>query len=378
MVSTLYPSVPLLDLGAQLAHIEADVRLAIDGVIASHNFILGPAVEQFEEHFAAYCETAHCIGVNSGTAALHLALMACGVGPGDEVITTTQSFIATCWAISYVGARPVLVDVEPDTLTIDPARLAAAITPRTTAIIPVHLYGHPADMDPIMRLAAEHNLAVIEDACQAHGARYKGRRVGSIGHIACFSFYPGKNLGAFGEAGAVVTNDAARAADVRKRRNHGQSERYYHDVLGYNYRMDGIQAAVLDTKLPHLDRWNQQRRMHAHIYDALLADCRGLRLMRCSADCECVYHQYSLRSYQRDTLRDRLTLRGIGTGLHYPIPIHRQRAYADLGYKAGDFPVAEDACATILSLPMYPELTPSQVAHVAEEVRAFQDEAWPQ
>jgi dTDP-4-amino-4,6-dideoxygalactose transaminase len=365
-------TVPFLDLGAQLGTIEADIKQAIDRVIAAKSFVLGPAVEQFEEHFAAYCDIRHAIGVSSGTAALHLALLACGVGPGDEVITTAHTFIATCWAITYAGARPVLVDVDPETLTIDPQRIPAAVTARTRAIIPVHLYGQPADMDPIMALARQHHLAVVEDACQAHGARYKGRRVGSIGDIACFSFYPGKNLGAFGEAGAVVTNDAALAAAVRTRRNHGQTHRYRHDVLGFNYRMDGIQATVLTVKLRHLDHWNSRRREHAHAYDALLAACPGLQLTRQRDDSESVYHLYVVRSDRRDALRAYLAEQGIDTGLHYPVPIHRQPAYAELGYAPGDFPIAEEACAALLSLPMYAELAPRHVAYVAQTVCEFQ------
>jgi dTDP-4-amino-4,6-dideoxygalactose transaminase len=363
-------AVPFLDLGAQLTEIGPQVRQAIAHVVDTQSFVLGTAVEQFEEHFAAYCETTHATAVSSGTAALHLALLACGVGPGDEVITTTHSFIASSWAITYCGAQPVLVDVDPVTLTIDPAYISAAVSARTKAIVPVHLYGQPADMDPIMRIASAHHLTVIEDACQAHGARYKGRRVGSIGHAGCFSFYPSKNLGAYGEGGAVVTSDAALAADVVMRRNHGQTKRYYHDVLGFNYRMDGIQGAVLDVKLRYLDRWNNQRRAHARTYDMLLSDCPRLRTTGSRGDNENVYHLYCVRSDQRDALRAHLTQYGIGTGLHYPVPIHLQQAYSGLGYRVGDFPVAEDACATLLSLPMYAELTSSQVASVAEAIWA--------
>lgn len=369
-VSSPVQAVPFLDLGAQLADIGADIQQAIERVIATRGFVLGPAVEQFEERFAAYCDAGHAVGVSSGTAALHLALLACDIGPGDEVITTTHTFIATCWAITYVGARPVLVDVDPQTLTIDPAHIAAAVTPRTRAIIPVHLYGQPADMDPILAIARRHGLAVIEDACQAHGACYKGRRVGAIGDVGCFSFYPGKNLGAFGEGGAVVTDDATVAATLRKLRNHGQAQRYYHEVLGFNYRMEGIQGAVLDVKLRHLDAWNSQRRAHARAYDALLAGCPGLRLTGQRAGSGSVYHLYVVRSAWRDALRVDLAAQGIETGLHYPVPIHRQPAYADLGYAPGDFPIAEDACATVLSLPMYAELTPVQVAYVAQVVCA--------
>src|SRR5919201_2097851 len=372
MVSSTQMTVPFLDLGAQLGAIEADIKQAIDRVIAAQSFVLGPSVEQFEEHFAAYCAIRYALGVSSGTAALHLALLACGIGPGDEVITTAHTFIATCWAITYAGARPVLVDVDPETLTIDPQRIPAAVTARTRAIIPVHLYGQPADMDPIMAIARQHRLAVVEDACQAHGARYKGRRVGSIGDIGCFSFYPGKNLGAFGEAGAVVTDDATLAAAVRTQRNHGQAQRYHHDLLGFNYRMDGIQAAVLNVKLRHLDRWNSRRRAHAHTYDALLAACPGLRLTHQRGDSESVYHLYVVRSHRRDALRAYLAEQGIDTGIHYPVPIHRQPAYAELGYAAGDFPITEEACVTLLSLPMYAELTPLQVSYVAQAVWQFQ------
>src|SRR2546423_1825520 len=255
MVSSTQMTVPFLDLGAQLGEIEADIKQAIERVIAAKSFVLGPSVEQFEEHFAAYCDIRHAIGVSSGTAALHLALLACGVGPGDEVITTAHTFIATCWAITYAGARPVLVDVDPETLTINPQRIPAAVTARTRAIIPVHLYGQPADMDPIMAIARQHHLAVVEDACQAHGARYKGRRVGSIGDIGCFSFYPGKNLGAFGEGGAAVTNNTDLARHMALLRDWGQESKYQHVVPGYNYRMDAIQGAVLKVKMDYIESW---------------------------------------------------------------------------------------------------------------------------
>jgi dTDP-4-amino-4,6-dideoxygalactose transaminase len=364
-------TVPFLDLSAQYPEILQDVRVALDDVIASRSFILGPAVEHFEHDFASFCESAYAIGVNSGTSAIHLALLACGVGPGDEVITTAHSFIATCWPIRWVGAKAVLVDVDPGTLTIDPDRVARAVTPRTKALLPVHLYGQPADTEPLTQIAAQHGLALIEDACQAHGARYKGRRCGSLGSIACFSFYPGKNLGAFGEGGAVVTSDPKLAESVRKLRDHGQGRRYYHDVPGFNYRMDGLQGAVLGVKLQHLDGWNARRREHARAYDKLLNGCPSLRLTARREECEPVYHLYTLRSARRDDLRTFLAERGVATGLHYPVPIHLQSAMVDLGYHAGDFPVTEDACTTLLSLPMFAELTTEQVEYVAAAVREF-------
>jgi dTDP-4-amino-4,6-dideoxygalactose transaminase len=359
--------IPLVDLAAQQRAIKDEIAAAIARVLESSSFVLGDEVAAFETEFAAFCEARYAVAVNSGTSALHLALLAAGVGAGDEVITAPNTFIATCEAISYTGARPVFVDVRPDTYTIDVARLEAAITPRTRAIIPVHLYGQPADLDPIVEIAQQHRLAIVEDACQAHGARYKGRRVGTSGVAGCFSFYPAKNLGAYGDCGALVTNDEAVALMARRLRDHGQSTRYYHDVVGYNYRMDALQAAILRVKLRHLEEWTAARRRHAARYTALLAGPDVVTPVE-APWAEAVYHLYVVRVQEREALREHLTRAGIGTGIHYPVPCHLQRAYASLGYRTGDFPHTEQCAAAILSLPMYPELTEEQIARVASEV----------
>lgn len=363
-------SVPFVDLATQYASIEAELNAAMRDVLLKTDYILGKDVELFEEEFAAYCGADHAVGLDSGMSALELALRACGVGPGDEVITAANSFIASALAITHSGATPVLVDVDPETYNIDVAAVAQAITPRTRAILPVHLYGQPADLDPIMEIARRHGLAVIEDACQAHGARYKGRRVGGLGHAAAFSFYPGKNLGAYGDGGMVVTNDAGIAQSVRMLRNYGQREKYQHVVLGYNRRLDTLQAAVLRVKLRYLDAWNGARRQHAARYNELL---RGHDLVIPSeaAYAESVWHLYVVRVAQRDGLRAHLTTNGIATGIHYPVPIHLQPAYADLGYGAGDFPISERAAQEIVSLPMYAELGAEAIAGVAEAVLSF-------
>jgi dTDP-4-amino-4,6-dideoxygalactose transaminase len=336
----------------------------------SNSYILGEEVELFEQEFAAYCGVSHAVGVDSGTSALELLVRAYGIGPGDEVITAANTFVATTFAISYTGARPVLVDIDPCTFTVDIAQVQEAITPRTRAIIPVHLYGQPADMDPIMALARQHNLIVIEDACQAHGARYKGRRVGSLGHAAAFSFYPAKNLGAFGDGGMVVTNDPDIAETVRKLRNYGQSAKYHHELLGYNRRLDTLQAAVLRVKLKYLDEWNAARRAHARLYQQLLGG-NGIRLPVEANYAEPVWHLYVIRTVARDRLQAHLKERRIGTGIHYPIPIHLQPAYRDLNYGVGDFPVTEHCAGELLSLPMYAELMPEQIAYVASSIKEF-------
>ena len=361
--------IPLVDLQAQYRSIKPEIDAAVLRVLDNAQFILGPAVVSFEQAFAAYCHARHGIGVNSGTSALHLALLAAGVGPGDEVITTPFTFVATAAAIEYAGAKPVFVDIERDYWTIDPARIEAAITPRTKAIIPVHLYGQAADMDPILEIARRRKLAVIEDACQAHGAEYKGRRCGSIAEIGCFSFYPGKNLGAYGEGGAVVTSDDAVAARIRLLRSWGEETRYEHKYRGFNYRMDGVQGAVLGVKLPHLDAWTEARRRNAAEYARQLQDT-GVRTPVERAGSRHVYHVYVVRLDRRDEVRAQLTEAGIQTGVHYPIPIHLQPAYRDLGYKAGDFPVAEQVAGEVLSLPMFPEMTSTQIATVADALRA--------
>jgi dTDP-4-amino-4,6-dideoxygalactose transaminase len=362
--------IPLANLKKQYESIKNEIDAAISEVVQSSHFILGEQVEAFEADFAAYCQTRFAFGVNSGTSALHLALLAAGVGPGDEVITVSFTFIASAAAISYTGATPVFVDVDPQTCTIDPNKIEASITPQTKAIMPVHLYGTCADMDPIIDIARRHNLIVIEDAAQAHGAEYKGRRAGSIGELACFSFYPGKNLGAYGEAGAVVTNNERFVEVIKQLRDQGQSKKYYHERVGYNYRMEALQGAVLHVKLKHLDEWTTARRGHAAVYQRELADV-GPRLIPEPENCKSVYHVFPLFVEQRDEMREFLQAAGISTGIHYPIPVHLQRAYLSLGYKEGELPHTERLCKEMLSLPMYPELTVEEVTHITSSVREF-------
>jgi dTDP-4-amino-4,6-dideoxygalactose transaminase len=361
--------IPYVDLKTQYRNLKPEIDAAIAAVLENAQFVLGPAVESFEERFASYCGSSHAIGVNSGTSALHLALLAAGVSTGDEVITVPFTFVASAAAIEYAGARPVFVDIEPECWTMDPRAIEAVITPRTKAIMPVHLFGQPADMDPILAVASKHGLAVIEDACQAHGADYKGRRCGSLGHIACFSFYPGKNLGAYGEAGAVVTDDAGLAARMRLLRSWGEETRYEHKYRGFNYRMDGLQGAVLGVKLTYLDAWNEARRSHAARYAALLGGSPAVTPHERSGSRH-VYHVYAVRVPQRDSWRQRLTEAGIQTGVHYPVPVHLQAAYRDLGYSAGDFPVSERLAGDVLSLPIFPEMTSGQIDTVARLFRA--------
>ncbi|NOZ30320.1 MAG: DegT/DnrJ/EryC1/StrS family aminotransferase [Chloroflexi bacterium] len=360
--------IPLVDLKAQYATIQEEIDAAIRRVIDKTAFIMGPEVRNFEEAFAAYCEAKHAIGVGSGTAALFLALQACGIGPGDEVITTPFTFMATAEAISQVGARPVFVDIDRDTYNIDPEQIEAAITPRTKAIMPVHLYGQPAEMDEINAIAKAHGLWVIEDAAQAHGARYKGRRVGSLGDIACFSFYPSKNLGAYGDGGAVVTNHDDLAARVRLLRDHGRSSKYVHQELGWGLRLDALQAAILGAKLPHLDEWNAARRERAQRYAEWLADTE-IVTPTAAPHVEHVYHCYVIRTPRRDEVHDALRARGIGVGIHYPIPLHRQPAYESLGYAKGAFPISERYSEEVLSLPMYAELTEAQQQEIVSAIR---------
>jgi dTDP-4-amino-4,6-dideoxygalactose transaminase len=365
-------NVPFVDLAAQYEEIELEVNAAIAGVLRRGDFILGEGVRRFEAEFAAYCDAKHGIGVDSGTSALEMAVRAFGIGPGDEVITAANTFIATALAITHAGATPVLVDIDPVSYTIDPDLIEGAITERTKAIIPVHLYGHPADMDRIMEIAREHDLVVIEDASQAHGARYRGVRVGSIGHAAAFSLYPAKNLGAYGDAGIVVTNDAEIAEAVTLLRNYGSKEKYRHLVLGFNRRLDTMQAEVLSVKLRYLDSWNAARRDHAQHYGNLLADVTGdLVIPAVSPGIEPVYHVYVIQVAERDRLISELAERHISTVVHYPIPIHLQPAYASLGYGAGEFPVTEAAAERIVSLPMYAEMSENDIAFVAEAVAAF-------
>ena len=359
--------IPLVDLQSQYRAIKPEIDAAVLDVFDSAQFVLGPAVSSFEKRFAAFCQTSEAIGTSSGTSALHLALLAAGVGPGDEVITVPATFVATAAAIEYAGARPVFVDVEPDYWTMDPTKIEAAITPRTKAILPVHLYGQPADMDPILEIAKGHGIPVIEDACQAHGAEYKGRRCGSMGLLGCFSFYPGKNLGAYGEGGAVTTSDPALAARIRSLRAWGEEVRYEHKHRGFNYRMDGVQGAVLGVKLNYLDGWTHARRERAAWYLRHLVDA-GVGLPTERTSCRHVFHLFIVRVPHRDAVRASLAAGGVQTGVHYPIPIHLQPAYRDLGHQAGDFPVCESAAADVLSLPIYPELTEAQVALVASSL----------
>jgi len=353
----------------QYRSIKPEIDAAVLRVLDSSQFILGEEVVAFEKEFAAYCGTSDAIGVNSGTSALHLALLAAGIGPGDEVITVPFTFVATAAAIVYAGATPVFVDIDPETCNMAPGEIERAITSRTKAIMPVHLYGHPADMDPILEIARRRHLLVIEDAAQAHGAEYKGRRCGSMGVMAAFSFYPGKNLGAYGEGGAVVTSDPALAKKVRVMRSWGEERRYEHSVKGFNYRMDGIQGAILRVKLRHLEAWTEARRARAADYARAFAGA-GITLPVEQPQCRHVYHVYAIRSPHRDATRAALQAADIQSGVHYPIPVHLQPAHADLGYTRGDFPVTEEVAAQVLSLPMFPEMTTGQVQTVAAAVLA--------
>lgn len=355
---------PLVDLKAQHAAIAAEVQVALDRVMANTDFILGGDVDTFEQEFAAYCEAEQCVGLDSGMSALELGMRAMGIGPGDEVVTPAGSFIASSSAISFTGATPVWVDVDQRTYNIDPELLEAAITPRTKAIMVVHLYGLPADMDAVFNVAHRHGLPVIEDACQSHGARYKGRRTGSMGAFAAFSFYPAKNLGAYGDAGALTTNDIALAEKVRMMRNYGQRSKYDHVYLAWNRRLDTIQAAVLRVKLRHLDRWNAARRTIATVYDELL-EGTGAVPPYASPDSEHVYHLYVVQVGNRPYVQQALSANGISTGIHYPVPIHLQEAYRSAGCGPGSFPVTERAAERVLSLPMYPELPEASVRRVA-------------
>jgi dTDP-4-amino-4,6-dideoxygalactose transaminase len=359
--------VPYIDLKAQYHSIKTEIDAAVLRVLESTQFVLGEEVAAFERAFASYCGTPEAVATNSGTSALHLALLAAGIGPGHEVITVPFTFVATVSAICYTGATPVFVDIEPEYFTIDASKIEAAITPRTRAIMPVHLYGQPADMDPILDIARRHTLTVIEDAAQAHGAEYHGRRCGSLAEIAGFSFYPGKNLGAYGEGGAVTTTRAEVAGRCRTLRDWGQEKRYEHRFKGFNYRMDGIQGAILGVKLRHLEAWTNRRRQVAAWYAEML-DGDSVRLPAARPRCRHVYHVFAVRTDDRDRLREALTAQGIHTGIHYPIPIHLQPAHADLGYHAGDFPVAETVAREVLSLPLFPEMTREQVATVVAAV----------
>jgi len=361
--------VPVLDLPAQYAALREEIDAALQQTCRNAAFALGYQVEKFEEDWAAYCNAEHCIAVNSGTDALHLSLLAVGLEPGQEVITSPMTFIATCEAILYAGATPVLVDIDPATNGLDPAAVEEAVTDRTRAILPVHIFGHPADMDPVLDIAARHDLAVVEDACQAHGALYKGRRVGAIGDAGCFSFYPTKNLGAYGEGGAVVTDDPDIAGRVRDLRAHGQTGPYLHTMIGYNARMHGFQGAVLNVKLPYLDEWNARRRAIAERYGTALAGT-PLSLPAEAPWAQSVYHVYPTRCEARDEFRAHLEDADIATVIHYPIPMHRQPALGGL-VRHGDLPEAEALAEEELSLPMFPELSDEQLDYVIETVQDF-------
>lgn len=362
--------VKFLDLQAQYQTIKPEVDDAIKKVFDSSAFALGPAVKEFEEAFALCCETTYAVGVNNGTNALLLSLKALDVGPGDEVITAANTFIATVEAIIHSGARPVLVDVDRRSRNLDPSLLKSAITRKTSAIVPVHLYGRPADMEPILEIAEKHRIAVLEDAAQAHGAEYKGKRAGSMGRLAAFSFYPGKNLGAYGEGGAVTTDDPDLDRRLRMLRDHGSQRKYTHDLVGYNARMEGIQGAVLSVKLKHLDNWNKQRNQVAKAYNKYLSGV-SIRLPDMNDDCYQVFHQYVIETKPRDELQRYLKEQGIETLIHYPIPNHLQKALRCLGYKEGDFPATERLSQEILSLPIYPEVTNEQVEFVADRITKF-------
>ncbi len=402
-------NVPFLDLKAQYSSIKDEIHSAIGQVLDATAFAGGPFVAQFEKEFASFCGCGQAIGVGSGTEALWLCLLAAGIGPGDEVITVPDSFIATAEAITFCGATPAFVDVDERTYNMDPTKLDAYLakrfgrgpstrntepatrnvsvpnpmvggvkpeawnlkpgSSRPRAVIPVHLFGQPADMDPIMEIAKKYGLLVIEDACQAHGAEYKGKKAGSIGAAGCFSFYPGKNLGAYGEAGAVVTNDSEMAGKIRMIRDHGQSKKYYHGLVGWNNRMDGIQGAVLNAKLKHLPAWNEARRRNARLYNQLLSGVEGVILPQEAEYAKHIYHIYAVRVPKRDRLMSALGEKGVSCGIHYPIPIHLQEAYRSMGWKKGDFPVAEKCANEFLSLPMYPELTAEQIAFVAQQIK---------
>jgi dTDP-4-amino-4,6-dideoxygalactose transaminase len=363
--------VPFLNLGAQYNLIKEEMQCAINEVIESNAFAGGPFVAKFEQAFAGFCGAKYALGVGSGTEALWFALQALGVGSGDEVITVPNSFIATAEAISFCGARPVFVDVDPHTYTMDPALLEQAITSKTKAIIPVHLFGQMADMDPILEIAGKNKLFVIEDACQAHGATYKGRKAGSIGDAGCFSFYPGKNLGAYGEAGAVVTNNESIHRAIGMLRDHGQAKKYVHKVVGWNGRMDGIQGAVLTVKLKYLAQGNVARQSHARLYDQHLRDAKDLVTPKVSDYGSSVFHLYVVRVRERDALLRSLGEKGIACGIHYPVPLHLQEAYAFLNLPQGSFPVTEKCAEEFLSLPMFPELSVEQIVEVATEVKSF-------
>ena len=363
-------TIPFVDLKAQYHSIKPEIDAAVVRVFESSQFVLGGEVATFEKEFAAYCGSENAMGVNSGTSALHLAMLAAGVGPGDEVITVPFTFVATVAAICYTGAKPVLVDINPHSFTMDPEKLEAAITKKTKAIIPVHLYGQCADMDPILEIAKKHGLVVIEDAAQAHGAEYKGRKAGSIGDMGCFSFYPGKNLGAYGEGGMVTTSNPDYTRTIRMLRDWGAEKKYQHVLKGYNYRLEGVQGAILSVKLKYLEKWSNDRLAHAKLYNQLLAGSK-VETPEIMDYGKPVFHVYAVRTTAREDLMAYLTKEGIQHGIHYPFPVHLLPAHADLGHKPGDFPESEKAANQVLSLPMFPELSDEQIHTVADAVQAW-------
>jgi len=360
--------IPFIDLQAQYAETGIEVENEILRVLRTGQYVLGPEVQAFESEFATFCETKHAVGVNSGTSALHIALKACDIGPGDEVITVPFTFVGTVAAINFLGAYPRLVDINPQSFTMDPNQIEAKITKRTKAIIPVHLFGQAADMDPILAIAKKFGLKVIEDACQAHGATYKGQPVGGLGDLGCFSFYPSKNLGSFGEAGIVVTNDSNLAHKIQMLRDWGQDKQGHYVIKGGNYRLDTIQATVLRVKLPHTLGWNETRRTLASRYNELLANS-DLQTPAAMPYAKHVYHVYAVRTRKREVLRQGLETHGIGVKIHYPLPIHLQPAYAELGYKEGSFPYSEKASKEVLSLPIYPQLSNTTIEKIVDGIR---------
>lgn len=364
-------NVPFLDLKIQYQSLKDEIHAELARVMENTAFAGGSFVAAFENDFAKFCGSKYAIGVGNGTDALWLSLLAIGVGPGDEVITVPNTFIATAEAISYCGATPVFVDIEEGSYNMDPKLLEKAITKKTKAIIPVHIFGQPVDLDPILEIARARNIPVIEDACQAHGSEYKGKKAGTFGITGCFSFYPGKNLGAYGEAGAVITDNQQIADRIKMLRDHGQSQKYYHDGIGWNARMDGFQGAVLKVKLPHLPKWNDLRRSHAAAYTKGLEGVRGLITPQEQSYAKHIYHIYAVRVKEREKFMAALNEAGVSSGIHYPIPVHLQKAYESLGLKQGSFPVAEKCAAEFVSLPMFPELSTAQVAHVVETVKGY-------
>jgi len=361
--------IPLVDLKIQYEMIKEEVNEAIKRVLESTQFILGEEVAKFEEDFARFCGTKYCVGVNSGTDAIYLALRALNIGEGDEVITVSHTFIGTVEPIGMVGAKPVFVDIDPDTYIIDVQKIEKVITEKTKVIIPVHLYGQPADMQLIMEIAKKYNLKIVEDCAQAHGAEYGGKKVGTIGDIGCFSFFPGKNLGAYGDGGAVVTNNEEIFKKVKMLRNHGRLKKYEHEFEGVNSRLDNLQAAILRVKLKYLDKWTKRRIEKAKVYDELLKDTDKIVIPKILPGAKHVYHLYVIRIKERDKIQQKLKEKGIATGIHYPIPLHLQPAYKHLGYKTGDFPVTEKICKEILSLPIFPELQREQQEYIVENLR---------